>query len=36
MRVNTGIFSNPHGASIAPSGAVRVRGTSASSLEAST
>jgi len=36
MRVNTGIFSEPHGAATALRGGVRVRGTSVSSLEATT
>lgn len=36
MCVNTGIFSDPHGAPIALRDRVRVRGTSAFSSEAST
>lgn len=36
MHVNTGVFSDPHGAGTALRGRVRVRGTSAFSWEAST
>jgi len=36
MRVNTGIFSDPHGAATALRGDVRVCGTSAFSSEAAT